>query len=99
MRRIKTYARSVKTEGCFSDLALISMHYKKRVPVDEICRAFAQAHPRKLFQASYLMIVVHRSRNSCHRNLIYIQFGTCTIKIRIDPSPTFLHLVGILLSS
>ena len=28
------------TEECFSDLALISMHYKERVPVDEICEAF-----------------------------------------------------------
>ena len=36
MRRIKTYARSVMTEERFSDLALISMHYKERVPVDEI---------------------------------------------------------------
>ena len=52
MRRIKTYARSVMTEERFSDLALISMHYNKRVPVDEICKAFVQAHPRKLFQAS-----------------------------------------------
>ena len=51
MRRIKTYARSVMTEERFSDLALISMHYKERVPVDEICKAFVQAHPRKLFQA------------------------------------------------
>ncbi|KAL5516510.1 hypothetical protein EMCRGX_G001862 [Ephydatia muelleri] len=52
MRRIKTYARSVMTEERFSDLALISMHYKERVSVDEICKAFVQAHPRKLFQAS-----------------------------------------------
>ena len=52
MRRIKTYARSIMTEEHFSDLALISMHYKERVPVDEICKAFVQAHSRKLFQAS-----------------------------------------------
>ena len=52
MRRIKTYARSVMTEERFSDLALISMHLKERVPADEICKAFVQAHPRKLFQAS-----------------------------------------------
>ena len=52
MRRIKTYARSVMTEKRFSDLALISMHYKESVPVDEICKAFVQAHPRQLFQAS-----------------------------------------------
>ena len=52
MRRIKTYARSVMTEECFSDLPLISVHYKERIPVDEICEAFVQAHPRKLFQAS-----------------------------------------------
>ena len=38
MRRIKTYARSVMTEECFSDLALIfPCTIKKRVPVDEIC--------------------------------------------------------------
>ena len=46
MRRIKIYARSVMTEERFFDLALISMHYKERVPVDEICKAFVQAHPR-----------------------------------------------------
>ena len=52
MRRIKTYARSAMTEERFSDLALISMHLKERVPADEIYEAFVQAHPRKLFQAS-----------------------------------------------
>ena len=52
MRRIKTYARSVMTEKRFSDLTFISMHYKESVPVDEICKAFVQAHPRQLFQAS-----------------------------------------------
>ena len=46
MKRIKTYAKSVMTEECFSDLALISMHYKEKVPSDEICKAFVQAHPR-----------------------------------------------------
>ena len=51
MRRIKTYSRSVMTEERFSDLAMISMHYKKRVPVDEICKAYVQANPRKLFSS------------------------------------------------
>ena len=45
MKRIKTYARSVMTDEHFSDLALISMHYKGRVPADEICKAFVQVHP------------------------------------------------------
>ena len=70
MRKIKTYARSVMTEECFSDLALISMHYKERVPADEICKAFVQAHPRNCFKHPYLTIVVHRSSNSYNRNLI-----------------------------
>ena len=52
MRRIKTYSRSVMTEERFSDLAMISMHYKERVPVDEIYKADVQANPRKMFQAS-----------------------------------------------
>ena len=32
IRRIKTHARLVMTEERFSDQALISMHYKERVP-------------------------------------------------------------------
>ena len=58
------------TEKRFSDLALISMHYKESVPVDEICKAFVQAHPRQLFKHPYLKIVVHRSSISCNRNCV-----------------------------
>ena len=61
MRRIKTYARWVMTEERFSDLALISMHYKERVPADEICKAFVQANPRNCFKHPYLTIVSSNS--------------------------------------
>ena len=45
LRRIKTYARSTMTEERLSDLAIIAMNYSVRVPIDEICHAFVQAHP------------------------------------------------------
>ena len=34
------------------DLSVITMHYKERVPVDEVCHAFVQNHPRRLFLPS-----------------------------------------------
>ena len=55
------------TEEHFSDLALISMHYKERVPVQGICAVPSQKTASSI---PYLMIVVHRSRNSCNRKLI-----------------------------
>ena len=51
MKRIKTYTRSTMSEGRFSDLAVIAMHYPERFEVDEICEAFVKAHPRGLFQS------------------------------------------------
>jgi hypothetical protein len=52
LRRMKSYTRSTLAEEHFSDLAVIAMHYSERIPVDEICHAFVQANPRRLFQAS-----------------------------------------------
>lgn len=52
MKRIKTCTRSTMSEERFSDLAVITMHYPERFEVDEICDAFAKAHPRRLFQAT-----------------------------------------------
>ena len=52
LRRMKTYTRSTLAEEHFSDLAVIAMHYSERIPVDEVCHAFIQSHPRRLFQAS-----------------------------------------------
>ena len=49
---VRNFSQWVMTEERFSDLALISMLYKERVPADDICKAFVQAHPRILFQAS-----------------------------------------------
>lgn len=50
MRRIKNYTRSTMTEGHLSDLAVMAIHYGERVPIDQICHSFCQAHPRRLFQ-------------------------------------------------
>ena len=52
LRRIKTYTRSTLASEHLSDLAVISMHYSDRIPVDELVHAFIQAHPRRLFQAT-----------------------------------------------
>ena len=52
MKRIKTCTRSTMSEERFSDLAMIAMHYPERFEVDEMCDAFAKAHPRRLFQAT-----------------------------------------------
>ena len=52
LRRIKTFARSTMTKGRLSNLAVIAMNYSDRIPIDEVCHAFVQAHPRRLFQAS-----------------------------------------------
>ena len=52
IRRLKTYLRSTMTEGRVSDLAVIAMNYDVRIPVDDICKAFVQAQPRRLFQPS-----------------------------------------------
>ena len=54
LRRIKTYSRSTLAESHFSDLAVIAMHYKERIPVEEVLEAFIQQHPRRLFQKSVL---------------------------------------------
>ena len=55
LRRIKTYMRSTLASEHLSDLAVMSMHYSDRIPVDELVHAFIQAHPRRLFQATLLM--------------------------------------------
>ncbi len=52
LRRVKTYLRSTMTEERLSDLAVIAMHYGERVSVDEVCKAFIQEHPRRLFDSS-----------------------------------------------
>ena len=55
----------------FSDLALISMHYKERVPTTmKFARHLCRPIPENCFKHPYLTIVVHRSSNSCNRNLI-----------------------------
>ena len=54
LRRIKTYTRSMLTEEHFSDLAVIAMHYKERIPTDEMLKAFIQANPRRIFEKSLL---------------------------------------------
>ena len=52
MKRIKTCTRSTMCEERFSDLAIIAVYYPERFEVDEICEAFAKAHPGRLFQAT-----------------------------------------------
>ena len=41
-------------EERMADLGVIAMHYNESISVyvDDLCHAFIQAHPRKLFQAS-----------------------------------------------
>ena len=51
-KRIKTCTRSTMCEECFSNLAIIAVHYPERFEVDEICEAFVKAHPKRLFQAT-----------------------------------------------
>ena len=71
MRRIKAYARSVMTEERFSDQALIFMHYKERLYLlMKFARNSYRPIPENCFKHPYLTIVVHRSSNSCNRNLI-----------------------------
>ena len=55
MKRIKTCTRSIMTEQRLSDLAVIAIHYGERIPVDEACKAFIQANPRRMFQASLFL--------------------------------------------
>ena len=55
MKRIKTCTRSIMTEQRLSYLAVIAMHYGERIPVDEVCKAFIQANPRRMFQASLFL--------------------------------------------
>ena len=55
LRRIKTYLRSTMTEERMSDLAVIAMNYNIRIPVDDVCKAFVQTHPRRLFQPLLFM--------------------------------------------
>lgn len=55
MNRIKTCTRSIMTEQRLSDLTIIAVHYSERIPVEEVCKAFIQEHPRRLFQASLFM--------------------------------------------
>ena len=52
LRRIKTYLRSTMSEERLSDLSVIAMHYGERVSADEVCQAFVQTHPRRLFDSS-----------------------------------------------
>ena len=68
MRRSRhTHARSVMTEEYFSDLALISM---KEYLLMKFARHSCMPIPENCFKHPYLTIVVHRSSNSCNRNLI-----------------------------
>ena len=55
MKRIKTCTRSIMTEQRLSDLAIIAVHYSERISVEEVCKAFIQENPRRLFQASLFM--------------------------------------------
>ena len=52
LRRIKTCMRSTMTEERMADLGVIAMQYNERISIDDLCHAFFQAHPRRLFQAS-----------------------------------------------
>ena len=52
MRGIKTFSMSTMREERLSDLAVIAMNYSERVNIEEICHAFVQKHPRKLFEPS-----------------------------------------------
>ena len=54
LRRIKTYTRCTSAEEHFSDLAIIAMHYKERIPTEEVLKAFMQHHPRRIFLKSVL---------------------------------------------
>ena len=40
LRKLKTYARFAMAEMRLADLAVIAMHYEKRVPVNEVCHTF-----------------------------------------------------------
>ena len=51
-KRIKTCTRSVMSEECFSDLAVIAMHSPEKLEVDKMYEACVNAHPRRLFQAT-----------------------------------------------
>ena len=53
LRRIKTYSRSTLAESHFSDLAVIAMHYKERIPEEEVLKTFIQQHPRRLSEISF----------------------------------------------
>ena len=55
MKRIKTCTRSIMTEQHLSYLAVIAMHCGDRIPVDEVSKAFIQANPRRMFQASLFL--------------------------------------------
>ena len=58
-------------EECFSDLSLISMHYiKKEYLLMKFARYSCRPIPENCFKHPYLTIVLHRSSNSCNRNLI-----------------------------
>ena len=52
LRRMRSYTRSTITEQNFSDLIIITMHYSIRLDTDEVCHAFIQSHPRRLYHAS-----------------------------------------------
>ena len=45
LRRLKTSARSTMAEDRLVHLSVIAMHYKNRVPADEVCTN----HPQRLF--------------------------------------------------
>ena len=53
LRRLKTYARSTMAEERLADLTVIAMYYKEWVPVDKVCHAFVQNHPRRMFLPSW----------------------------------------------
>ena len=55
MKWIKTCTKSIMTEQRLSDLVIIVMHFCERISVEEVCKAFIQAHPRRMYKASLFL--------------------------------------------
>ncbi|XP_072174513.1 52 kDa repressor of the inhibitor of the protein kinase-like [Diadema setosum] len=49
LRRLNTYNRCSMTQERMSSLALIHIHYDKKVDVEEVVRAFCQKQPRRMY--------------------------------------------------
>ena len=54
LRRIKTYTGLTLSEEHLSDLAVMAMHYKERIPAIEVIKTFIQQQPRRIFLNSIL---------------------------------------------